>query len=623
MSSEDTHGHRSGRPPSAAITVSLLIAAYALLVILHIYLLHPYFQAGIGAYFSSDGVRTIGNFVGDEASYRVYAESLRHFDAYPAEAAYPPGYPVLLALAELLYPADPIEAMIVANIAVASAVMFPVYALARQMLARDWAFGAALVAGLLPASFVFAPALMSENLFTTIFAIAFWLTMRQRPSNMPMAGLSGATLAACFLTKFLFLVMIPFLGTASIVNQLQMTSRSGSSAPIRSVARQALVAVIVGAVLVTLWSVYLVASGGTVAQSLGYRIATVAFNGPKGWQLPPLRYIPPILGLNGLALAASVLPLLPAVLAGIFARRPKPLLLYVILLGAITVFIWLFVTVYGWFALLLYDYPQPIYQRYAMMLVPICVPLAFVGLKEMLDGTAARKMWRALAMAGLISLALARLAQAGLYDRTIWPVPEWITVIWVGAPDVLYGALGFPVIVVTAVAVGALAAIRLAGSFGRGAPPTRQRILRLGVIAAATAGLAVFQVKTGLAGTHFAWGSPFLAINAAHARAITAIIGDRSRDRRRAVLSVEPAVFDTIENSTGIRLNAYNRSMNLSTWWMNLSFWSGRQVFVMGPENPLANKARYFVSLAHPGADPATVYRIGVESFQVQIAPDR
>ncbi len=601
----------------------MLIAAYALLVILHIYLLHPYFHAGIGVYFSSDGVRTVGNFVGDEAAYRIYAESLRHFDAYPANAAYPPAYPLMLALAELLWPADPIEAMIVANIAVASAVMFPVYALARQMLARDWAFGAALVAGLLPASFVYAPALMSENLFSTVFATAFWLAIRQRPSNMPMAGFSGATLAACFLTKFLFLALLPFLGTASIVNQLQMTSSPAPAISKRALARLVLVASFVGGVLVTLWSVYLVASGGSVAQSLGYRIATVAFNGPKGWQLPPASFISPLLGLNGLALAASVLPLLPAILAGIFARRHKPLLLYVILLGAMTVFMWLFVTVYGWFALLLYDYPQPIYQRYAMMLVPICVPLAFVGLKEMLDGTAGWRSWRALAVAGLISLALAFLAQAGLYDRTIWPVPQWITVIWVGGPDVLYGALGFPVIVVTAVAVGALAVIRLAGSFGRRVHLTGQRALRWGVIAAATAGLAVFQLEIGLAGTHFAWDSPFLAINAAHARAITAIIGDRSRDRRQAVISVEPAVFDSIENSTGVRLDSYNRWMNLSTWWLNLSFWSGRQVFVIGPEHPLVIMARYLVSLAHPGADPATVYRIGAESFQVQTAPDR
>ena len=96
-----------------------MIISYIFIVFFHIILLSPYFHPGIGVYFSSDGPGNIGNFVGDEAAYRIYAESLRHLTTYPANAAYPPVYPLMLAVAELLSPADPIKAMIIANIAVA------------------------------------------------------------------------------------------------------------------------------------------------------------------------------------------------------------------------------------------------------------------------------------------------------------------------------------------------------------------------------------------------------------------------------------------------------------------------------------------------------------------------
>lgn len=599
--------------PASLSVLSLLMAGYAAIVLLHLNLLSPYFHAGIGVYFESDGPNIIGSLQGDEALYRIYAESLLHLAAYPANPNYPPVYPLLLALAELLSPADPIKAMIVANILAASAVMFPVYALARQMLARDLAFAAAIVAGFLPASFIFAPALMSENLSTTLFVTAVWLAVRRRPAKLPMAGLFGTVLAACFLTKFFLLATIPFLGAASLINQWMMTAPlPAHSMHARLMARLAMVAAAAGTVPVALWSAYLVASGGTVAQSLGYNVATINNVGPH----PPLAFITPILVLHGLVLVAMELPVLPAVLVGILGRQRMPILLYVILLGAMMTFMWLFVTVYAWFSLELFGYPQPIIQRYFMMLVPIFIPLAFVGLKRILNRAAGPQSWRALALVGLLSLALAILVQAAYYDSIIWPIPVWTTRVWVTGCDILYGAIGFPVIAVTAVTVGTLVALRLVIWFDRWFGLKWQRALRLGGIAIATSGLVMFNIATGLTGAHFAWSSPYLAINAAHARAFSAIIGDRSRDPRPAVVSVDRAVFDTIERSTGVQLRE-------DRWWENLSFWSGRQITVVEAENPSPYKPRYWVSLARPGADPATVYQVGAESFQVKTTPDR
>jgi hypothetical protein len=138
-----------------------------------------------------------------------------------------------------------------------------------------------------------------------------------------------------------------------------------------------------------------------------------------------------------------------------------------------------------------------------------------------------------------------------------------------------------------------------------------QSAFRSGAIATATAGLVLFNVAAGVAGANFAWNSRYLELNAAHGRAITAIIGDRSRDPRPALVSVDPALLGTIEAATGIKL------LEASRWWVNLAFWSGRWITVNGTEDQLGSQPRYWVSMARPGADPASVYRIGGESFQV------
>jgi hypothetical protein len=582
-----------------------LVAGYAAAVLLHLLVLSPYFQMGIGAWYVPEGDGVIGLILGDASLYRLYAESLLHLEAYSSNPFYPPAYPLVLAAAELLSPTAPIQAMIVANIAVASAVMFPVYLITRQILGRDLAFGAAIVAAVLPASFIFAPALMSENLSTTLFVTASWLALRRRPVGPATAALFGAVLGLCFLTKYLFLTMIPLLGIAFMINQWLIADRLETIARWTRMVRIGLGAAAGVVVPVALWSAYLVASGGTVARSLGIHVASAGMVA----DLPPLAFLPPVFGLHGLALIAIALPLLPAVLIAIHGCQRTPVLPFTLLLGTTTAFMWLFVTVYAWTSLELFGYPQPICERYFMMLVPLFVPLAFVGLQRLLDYAWCR--WRTLATVSVVSMALSLLVQAGLYDRTIWPIPEWTTVIWVGAPDVLYGALGFPVVAVTAVVTGVLLALATAAWLNRRSGLLKQHVIRVGAIVIATAGLALFNVAVGSAGARFAWDSRYLELNAAHGRAITEIIGDRRRDARPASISIEPAVLDTIAASTGVRLNAP------SNWWVNLSFWSGRWITVVAPDDLSEHQPHYWVSIARSGADPATIYRVGGYSFQV------
>lgn len=588
------------------ITFILLIIAYIAIVLLHISLLYPYFHPGIGVYFVPDGSRIIGSFIGDEAMYRLYAEALLHAKLYPANPLYPPAYPLLLALAELLSQADPIKSMIIFNIAVASAAMFPVYALARQILARDLAFGASIVAGVLPASFIFAPALMSENLSTTLFATAFWLAVRQRPANLVVAGIFGFVITLCFLSKFVFLTTIPFLGIAFLINQWQMaTPLFRYQLRIQRIARLAIVTTICGVIPASLWSAYLVASGGTVAQSLGMHIGMIGVK----VSTPSLTFIPNIFALHGLAIFTIVLPILPAVLVTILSKQHIPIRIYVALLGVMTAFMWLFISWYSWTSFAIFSFPQPVCERYFMMLVPVYVPLAFAGIKLILDRIAKWQSWLTLAAACAFSVALAILVQLVLYNQIIWTFPTWTTTTWVGGPDILYGGLGFPVITVTTVAAATLIALKLINEYSLKLDLIKQQILRVSIIVIATASLVVFNIASSLVGINFAWNNSYIATNSAHASAITTIIGDRSKDSRPVFVRLDPTVIHSIETNTGIHLEDESR------WWVNMQYWTGRQAI---SETDRKNYPSYLVTLASHDADPATTYQVGNQNFQVK-----
>ena len=284
-----------------------------------------------------------------------------------------------------------------------------------------------------------------------------------------------------------------------------------------------------------------------------------------------------------------MLPLLPAALMGFLYRRQVPTTVYGVLLTSMMTFLLLFIGIYAWHALsILGGYPQPIAQRYFMMCVPLFIPPAFTGISHLFE--AGRRTWSVLTASCLTSLALAVLVQAALYERAIWPVPSWVTLIWVGGCDVLYGALGFPVIAVVASVAGALLIARFTTSLGVRFSWIHARTLRLVSITSLTVALAAFNIVTGLAGARFAWGNRFVVITAAHGRAISSIIGNRSQDPRPAVIKVDPAVTETIEARSGIQLDPQ--------WlYYNVSFWAGRKISSSNAESP-PDQPNYWISIA-------------------------
>jgi hypothetical protein len=145
------------------------------------------------------------------------------------------------------------------------------------------------------------------------------------------------------------------------------------------------------------------------------------------------------------------------------------------------------------------------------------------------------------------------------------------------------------------------------------------------IIAVVTLSLASFNVAVGVAGTKFGWNQPYIAINAAHARAIVAIIGDRGRDPRPATVTVDQAVSDIIEATTGIK------APTALDWGSNLSFWSGREItatneplwlFPTSHQNLPLNGPHYSVSVVRTNNDSDTTYQVGSDRFQVVAVPN-
>ncbi len=147
------------------------------------------------------------------------------------------------------------------------------------------------------------------------------------------------------------------------------------------------------------------------------------------------------------------------------------------------------------------------------------------------------------------------------------------------------------------------------GSFLSPTDPIKGMIIANIAIVFATLGFGFFNLGTGLAGLRFAWDDPFVRENTNHARAITAIIGDRRADPRPALVSVDSDVLDNIEANTGIRPNR---------WPLNLVVWSGRDIAMTNAsENGHSGRPHYRISLANSESDPATVYQVSGVNFQV------
>jgi hypothetical protein len=159
----------------------------------------------------------------DELIYSELAKSFAasgHFLVRDhATAAYGVVYPALISPAWAIFDSVPhaYAAAKAINSALMSLAAVPAYLLARRVLSRPFALGAALLTVAIP-SMVYTGTLMSENAFYPIFllaalALVAWL---ERPTPLNTALLLGAC-ALAFLTRAQAIALLPPILTAPLL----------------------------------------------------------------------------------------------------------------------------------------------------------------------------------------------------------------------------------------------------------------------------------------------------------------------------------------------------------------------------------------------------------------------
>lgn len=152
-----------------------------------------------------------------------------------AQNSLPPLYSIVLAPA-YAFPdmRTAYLAMKIINAIISSLVIFPAYWLAKELMSKKSALLAALLVGLMPATFSYSGYLMAENLFVPLVLLSAYLmhkylTKESRTKYIALAGFALSFLLA-YLTKAMAMIFLPTLFMLLLIAYLQTTkNRNGKT----------------------------------------------------------------------------------------------------------------------------------------------------------------------------------------------------------------------------------------------------------------------------------------------------------------------------------------------------------------------------------------------------------
>ena len=165
----------------------------------------------------SSFIPTISIF-SDEYIYAENAQNIHDSGSFEsqgvAQKTYPPLYPLMLSISYLFKDMNIVYFIIKCiNAIVSSLIVIPAFLLAKEFLEEKKAFYTALLIGILPASFSFAPYIMAENMFYPLFLTSFYFVFKSFKENVYWWDVgAGISIALLYLTKVLGLLLIPVVG---------------------------------------------------------------------------------------------------------------------------------------------------------------------------------------------------------------------------------------------------------------------------------------------------------------------------------------------------------------------------------------------------------------------------
>lgn len=151
--------------------------------------------------------------LGDETIYKAVAEAMFWGKGYLYHETFSYQYPPLYSIAlvpAFLFGGDWYVWLLRVNVLISSTAVFPIWWIARRFLPRRESWLAVGLASLLPFHIAFPRVVMSENLFVPLALTAFALVLLDtyRPS-VRQCLLTGAVWALAYLTRFIFLPVLP------------------------------------------------------------------------------------------------------------------------------------------------------------------------------------------------------------------------------------------------------------------------------------------------------------------------------------------------------------------------------------------------------------------------------
>ncbi|MEI6602670.1 MAG: glycosyltransferase family 39 protein [Clostridia bacterium] len=145
----------------------------------------------------------------DEWAYTNMGKDLFSHFGYPG-THFPMLYPLLLSLT-FFFKSHFFEAAKILNFVLTSAIIFPLFAIARIYLDKQKSVLIAIACSFIPFCFISASSSMSENLYFPLLMLACYFVLRKKENNLAWDIGLGVLFGAMMMTRYISLVIIPVL----------------------------------------------------------------------------------------------------------------------------------------------------------------------------------------------------------------------------------------------------------------------------------------------------------------------------------------------------------------------------------------------------------------------------
>lgn len=314
----------------------------------------------------------------DEFFYKDFTKSIFHYFSYD-KIATPPLYPFILA-PSFLFGDHFYVAMLVINILISSAMIFPVWFISRLFFNYRISFLLCVLSAILPFHLVFPRMLMSENLYYPLFLLTTYLVLKKGSGRKYQeAAILGFMLGLLELTRYISILVIPVFVIFWAIKRISEQDYSH-----RSFWKE--MVILAGATIITIlpWLFMAVNSGHNLFSAIGLGVSkssphiNYTLSDLSMWTILYLSYI-----------VMMFAPLFFSFLIGVkYCQKScglDTLSRFFLLIIGLTAFLSLASIRHSW--LMDYNYPNPlrINGRYVTYVTVLYIILAFAIIKEVVE----------------------------------------------------------------------------------------------------------------------------------------------------------------------------------------------------------------------------------------------